>query len=57
VKAGAPAALTVVLGHTRAGSIVLSHDGGGVRTPTLAAYQVIIPNLRGRFHLVALPTR
>ncbi|HKT05821.1 MAG TPA: polysaccharide deacetylase family protein [Rugosimonospora sp.] len=52
---GTRAIIANVLGHTHRGSIVLSHDGGGVRTPTLAAYQTIIPNLRGRFHLIALP--
>jgi peptidoglycan-N-acetylglucosamine deacetylase len=44
-----------VVKHTHRGSIVLSHDGGGVRTETLAAYRVLIPRLRGRFHLVPMP--
>jgi peptidoglycan-N-acetylglucosamine deacetylase len=52
---GTQAIIDNVLKHTRRGSIVLSHDGGGVRTQTLAAYRVIIPNLRSRFHLVRMP--
>lgn len=52
---GTRAIIANVLGHTHRGSVVLSHDGGGVRTPTLAAYRAIIPNLRGRFRLIALP--
>jgi peptidoglycan-N-acetylglucosamine deacetylase len=44
-----------VLRHAHRGSIVLSHDGGGIRTQTIAAYRVIIPNLCSRFHLVPMP--
>jgi peptidoglycan/xylan/chitin deacetylase (PgdA/CDA1 family) len=52
---GTQAIVGNVLRHTHGGSIVLSHDGGGVRTQTVAAYRVIIPNLRSRFHLVPMP--
>ncbi|MEN3306069.1 MAG: peptidoglycan-N-acetylglucosamine deacetylase [Micromonosporaceae bacterium] len=52
---GTRAIIANVLGHTHRGSVVLSHDGGGVRTPTLAAYRVIVPNLRRRFRLIAMP--
>jgi peptidoglycan/xylan/chitin deacetylase (PgdA/CDA1 family) len=38
------------------GAIVLSHDGGGDRSSTVAAYRTLLPSLRDRFHLVALPT-
>lgn len=37
-----------VLGHTHNGSIVLSHDGGGPRSQTVAAYRTIIPALKRR---------
>ncbi len=45
-----------VLGHTRAGSIVLLHDGGGDRTNTVIALRTILPSLASRFTLIALPT-
>ncbi|GII24879.1 polysaccharide deacetylase family protein [Planosporangium mesophilum] len=40
------------------GSIVLSHDGGGDRTSTVAAYEALLPYLiqDRRLHLVPLPT-
>jgi hypothetical protein len=40
------------------GSIVLSHDAGGDRTSTLAAYQTLLPYLLQERHLrlVPLPT-
>jgi len=41
--------------HTGPGSIVLSHDGGGDRSDTLAAYQTLLPGLTSRFTLVAMP--
>jgi peptidoglycan-N-acetylglucosamine deacetylase len=37
-----------VVGNTRPGSIILSHDGGGPREQTLAAYRSIIPTLKRR---------
>lgn len=52
---GTQAIIANVLGHTHHGSIVLSHDGGGNRTATLTAYRTILPNLHGRFHLIAMP--
>ena len=52
---GTEAIIDTVLQHTHRGSVILSHDGGGVRTQTLDAYEVLLPELRGRFHLIALP--
>lgn len=43
--------------NTHAGSIVLSHDGGGDRSSTLAAYGDLLPELQSKFTLVALPTK
>jgi peptidoglycan/xylan/chitin deacetylase (PgdA/CDA1 family) len=42
-----------VLGNTRPGSIVLLHDGAGPQTVT--ALRTILPDLVGRFTLIALP--
>lgn len=47
---------SVVGRQTHQGSIVLSHDGGGDRSETLAAYRDLLPRLARRFHLVALST-
>ena len=40
---------SVVGGQTHRGSIVLSHDGGGDRSQTMAAYRRLIPRLAHRF--------
>ncbi len=40
----------------RAGEIILLHDGGGIRSQTVAAIPTIVRRLRARgFHLVTLP--
>ncbi|GAA4598005.1 peptidoglycan/xylan/chitin deacetylase (PgdA/CDA1 family) [Actinoplanes octamycinicus] len=39
--------------HTRPGAIILSHDYA--QPDTIRAYRVLIPYLRKRFHLIALP--
>ena len=45
-----------VLDQVRPGSIVVSHDGGGPRGQTLAAYPSIISSLRARgYRLVTVP--
>jgi peptidoglycan-N-acetylglucosamine deacetylase len=54
---GTEAIIDNVLRHTHHGSIVLSHDAGGDRSQTLAAYRMIIPSLRRHFRLIAMPTR
>jgi peptidoglycan-N-acetylglucosamine deacetylase len=45
---GSAAIQARVLAQVRPGSIVLSHDGGGPRGQTLAAYSAIITTLRAR---------
>jgi len=45
-----------VLGHTTRGAIVLLHDGGGDRSQTSAALRRILPALKAKFVLRALPT-
>ena len=47
-RPGVDAIVTNVLDHTRAGSVVLMHDGGGERSQTLAALRRILPTLRSR---------
>jgi peptidoglycan/xylan/chitin deacetylase (PgdA/CDA1 family) len=44
-----------VRSNTRPGSIILSHDAGGDRTCTMAAYRTLLPELKSRFKLAALP--
>ena len=45
-----------VLAQVRPGSIIISHDGGGPRGQTLAAYPKIIPALRRRgYGIVTIP--
>ena len=45
-----------VLVQVRPGSIIISHDGGGPRGQTLAAYPVIIAKLRARgYRIVTIP--
>lgn len=46
--------LEVVRTKTQAGSIVLSHDAGGDRSGTLAAYEILLPELKKNFQLTAL---
>ncbi|GAA2618028.1 hypothetical protein GCM10010399_56400 [Dactylosporangium fulvum] len=47
--------VSTVRNNTRPGSIVLSHDAGGDRTATMAAYKTLLPELKGKFTLVAMP--
>ena len=42
--------------HTHAGTIMLSHDAGGDRSSTIAAYKQLIPALKQKYTLAALPT-
>lgn len=53
---GTPAIVSAVLDHAGNGDIVLMHDGGGVRTQTIAALPQIIQGLQQRgFTLVTVP--
>lgn len=53
---GTGAIVSTVLSEVRPGSIVLSHDGGGPRGQTLAAYPAIIAALRRRgYRFVTVP--
>jgi peptidoglycan/xylan/chitin deacetylase (PgdA/CDA1 family) len=45
--------IAAVQGHTHKGSIILSHDYD--EPLTITAYRSLIPWLKGRFHLIALP--
>jgi peptidoglycan/xylan/chitin deacetylase (PgdA/CDA1 family) len=53
---GTEAIVARVLGQVQPGSIILSHDGGGPRGETLAAYPTIISRLRARgYRIVTIP--
>ncbi len=53
---GTAAIVSRVLAQVRPGSIVISHDGGGPRAQTLAAYPTIIAALRRRgYRIVTIP--
>jgi len=53
---GADAIVSNVLANVHDGAIVLSHDGGGPRDQTIAAYAQIIPALKHRgYKLVTVP--
>lgn len=54
-RPGTNAIINRVLRNTRAGSIVLLHDGGGDRNQTLAALPHIISSLRSKYRLIAMP--
>ena len=47
-RPGSGAIYSNVVGNTRPGSIILSHDAGGPREQTVAAYRSIIPTLKRR---------
>jgi peptidoglycan/xylan/chitin deacetylase (PgdA/CDA1 family) len=53
-KPAASVIIQRVLNATRAGSIVLMHDGGGDRTNTLAACRTLLPQLIRRYRLAPL---
>jgi peptidoglycan/xylan/chitin deacetylase (PgdA/CDA1 family) len=53
---GTSAIVQRVLAQVQRGSIILSHDGGGPRGETLAAYPAIIGALRARgYRIVTIP--
>ena len=55
-RPGTPAIERGVLSQVQPGSIIISHDGGGPRGETLAAYPTIITALRARgYRIVTIP--
>lgn len=55
-RPGTRAIAQQVLAQVRPGSIIISHDGGGPRGETLAAYPSIIATLRARgYRIVTIP--
>jgi peptidoglycan/xylan/chitin deacetylase (PgdA/CDA1 family) len=55
-RPGVRAIERTVLSQVRPGSIIVSHDGGGPRGETLAAYRKIIPALQRRgYRIVTIP--
>jgi hypothetical protein len=51
-----PAIEQTLMSKTHPSSIVLMHDAGGDRSETLTALRVVLPTLKARFRLIALPT-
>ncbi|MDG6109087.1 polysaccharide deacetylase family protein [Dactylosporangium aurantiacum] len=47
--------IATVRNNTRPGGVILSHDGGGDRSATLAAYKTLLPELKQKYTLIALP--
>jgi len=47
--------ITNVRNNTKPGAVILSHDGGGDRSATLAAYKTLLPELKQQFTLIAMP--
>jgi peptidoglycan/xylan/chitin deacetylase (PgdA/CDA1 family) len=55
-RPGVRSIVSTVLAEVRPGSIIISHDGGGPRGETLAAYPQIIAALRARhYRIVTIP--
>jgi peptidoglycan/xylan/chitin deacetylase (PgdA/CDA1 family) len=53
---GTGAIVSTILSQVRPGSIIISHDGGGPRGQTLAAYPAVIAGLRARrYRIVTIP--
>jgi peptidoglycan/xylan/chitin deacetylase (PgdA/CDA1 family) len=53
---GTSAIERTILAQVRPGSIIISHDGGGPRGETLAAYPAVISGLRARhYRIVTIP--
>jgi peptidoglycan/xylan/chitin deacetylase (PgdA/CDA1 family) len=44
-RPGVSAIVRNIMGNTRAGSIILEHDGGGNRSQTIAALKIVLPRL------------
>lgn len=54
-RPGTQTIINNVESHTKKGAIVLMHDGGGNRSQTVAALKTLLPWLKARFKLIALP--
>jgi peptidoglycan/xylan/chitin deacetylase (PgdA/CDA1 family) len=55
-RPGTQTIINNVMSHTRRGSIVLMHDGGGDRSQMVAALRSILPSLKKKYSLIPLPT-
>ena len=57
-RPGAKVVADHILSHASPGAIILSHDGGGDRSQTIAAYQTVLPQLQAQgyvFRTIFLP--
>jgi peptidoglycan/xylan/chitin deacetylase (PgdA/CDA1 family) len=54
-RPGTDAIIANIMGHTRPGSIILEHDGGGNRSQTVAALNIAVPRLLDAGYHFVLP--
>ncbi len=54
-RPGASEIVRTIMRTTRSGSIILEHDGGGDRSQTVAALEIVIPRLLGEGYRFAIP--
>jgi peptidoglycan-N-acetylglucosamine deacetylase len=54
-RPGVASIIQSILGHTRTGSIILEHDGGGDRSQTVAALRYVLPRLLDAGYRFAAP--
>jgi peptidoglycan/xylan/chitin deacetylase (PgdA/CDA1 family) len=54
-RPGVAAIVQDILRTTRAGSIILEHDGGGDRSQTVAALKIVLPRLQGEGFRFGVP--
>ena len=55
-RPGVAAIESTVRSKTHTDSVVLMHDGGGNRSETVTALNVLLPELKAKYKLIALPT-
>jgi peptidoglycan-N-acetylglucosamine deacetylase len=54
-RPGVSSIVSNIMTHTRSGSIILEHDGGGNRSQTVAALRVVLPRLLAEGYRFAIP--
>ena len=54
-RPGVASIVSNIMTHTRSGSIILEHDGGGNRSQTVAALRIVLPRLLAEGYRFAIP--
>jgi peptidoglycan/xylan/chitin deacetylase (PgdA/CDA1 family) len=54
-RPGVSKIVKTIMGTTKTGSIILEHDGGGDRSQTVAALQIVIPRLIDEGYRFTIP--